>query len=98
MRGIPAGWLIALIVWLRAATDSGEVAIIVILTYFVALGEFTHIIAGAVEYLFLVFAGHASWFRFVLEFGLPVLLGNILGGVAIVAALNHAQVRAEAHT
>ena len=45
-----------MIVWLRAATDSGELAIIIILTYFVALGEFTHIVAGAVEYLFLVFA------------------------------------------
>ena len=32
MRGIPAGWLIAMIVWLRAATDSGELAIIIILT------------------------------------------------------------------
>jgi formate-nitrite transporter family protein len=95
VRGIPAGWLIAMIVWLRAATDSGELAIIIILTYFVALGEFTHIIAGSVEYLFLVFAGAADWFSFVRDYAAPVLLGNIVGGVTIVASLNHAQVRSE---
>lgn len=97
MRGIPAGWLIAMVVWLRAAIDSGDLAIIVILTYFVGLGEFTHIIAGAAEYLFLVFAGAADWFSFVRDYALPVLFGNVLGRVTIVAALNHAQVRAE-HT
>jgi len=92
IRGIPAGWLIALIVWLRAATDSGELAIIVLLTYTIAISGFTHIIAGSVDYLYLVMAGHANWFSFLGDYMLPVLLGNILGGVAIVAALNHAQV------
>lgn len=95
IRALPAGWLIALIVWLRAATDSGEVIIIVILTYVISLSEFTHIIAGAVDYLYLVMAGAANWFSFARDYMIPVLFGNILGGVAMVAALNHAQVAAE---
>jgi formate/nitrite transporter FocA (FNT family) len=95
VRAIPAGWLIAMVVWLRAATDTGEIAIIVILTYFISAGDFTHVVAGAVEYLYLMMAGRADWFSFVRDFTAPVLLGNILGGVTIVAALNHAQVISE---
>jgi formate/nitrite transporter FocA (FNT family) len=98
VRAIPAGWLIAMIVWLKAATDSGELLIIMILTYFVGVGDFTHIIAGSVEYLFLVFAGAADWFTFLRDYALPVLVGNIVGGTGIVAVLSHAQVRAETDT
>lgn len=92
IRAIPAGWLIALVVWLRAATDSGEIAIIAILTYLISLGAFTHVIAGSVEYLYLVVRGVADWAHFLPGYLIPVLAGNILGGVSIVAALNHAQV------
>lgn len=95
VRGIVAGWLIAMVVWLRAAVNSDGIAIIVILTYFIALGGFTHVVAGAVEYLYLVMAGQANWFTFVRDYAIPVLAGNVAGGVTIVAALNHAQVIVE---
>jgi formate/nitrite transporter FocA (FNT family) len=45
LRGIFAGWLIAMVVWLLAASDSASVAIIVILTYVVGLAGLTHVIA-----------------------------------------------------
>jgi len=92
LRGIPAGWLIAMIVWLRAASDSSDVAIVVILSYLVSLGGFTHIVAGSVEYAWLVVRGAANWADYAQNYMLPVLAGNILGGISIVAALNHAQV------
>jgi formate/nitrite transporter FocA (FNT family) len=92
IKGIFAGWLIALIVWLRAAVDSGEVAIIVLLTYTVALGGFTHVIVGSIESLCLVFDGSKPWSEYAVGYFLPSLIGNILGGVSLVAALNHAQV------
>lgn len=95
LRGIIAGWLIAMVVWLRAASESGGLTIIVILTYFVALGGFTHIVAGSVESAYRVMAGEANWWDLCRSYGLPVLAGNILGGVTIVAALNHAQVITE---
>jgi formate-nitrite transporter family protein len=95
VRGIPGGWLIALVVWLRAATDSGEIAIITVLTYALAIGGFTHIIAGSIEYLYLVFVGGADWFSFWRDYVFPVLIGNMLGGVLIVATLHHKQVSAE---
>ncbi len=92
LRGIFAGWLIALVVWMNAATDSGRIAIIVILTYIVGIAGLTHIVAGSVEVLFLVMTGAKSWFSYLGGYMIPALLGNILGGVALVSALNHAQV------
>ena len=92
LRGIVAGWLIALMVWILAAIDEGRVAIIVILTYVVGLSHLTHIIAGAVEVLFLPMVGAARWGQVTLGYMLPTLIGNIIGGTALTAALNHAQV------
>jgi formate/nitrite transporter FocA (FNT family) len=92
LRGVFAGWLIALLVWMRAALDTGHIPLIVLMTYMVALGNFTHIIAGSVEVLFLVMTGALPWTGWLLHYMLPVLLGNTLGGVALVAGVNHAQV------
>src|SRR5581483_3095854 len=92
LRGIFAGWLIAMVVWMLAAVDSGRVAIIFILTYVVGLGDFTHIIAGAVEVLFLPMAGAASWLAVAWGYLFPTLLGNIIGGTALTAAINPAEV------
>ena len=64
-------------------------------TYIVGLGAFAHIIAGSVEVLYLVSAGALSWQSYLGEFFAPTLLGNIIGGVSLVAALNYAQVAAE---
>ena len=65
LRGIFAGWLIAMVVWMLAATDSGRIAIIVILTYIVGLAGLTHIVAGSVEVLYLVMIGAKSWWSAV---------------------------------
>jgi len=92
LRGIFAGWLIAMVVWMLAAVDSGRIAIISILTYVVGLGDFTHIIAGAVEVLFLPMTGVTSWMTVAWGYLLPTLIGNIIGGTALTAAINHAQV------
>jgi formate/nitrite transporter FocA (FNT family) len=92
LRGIFAGWLIALVVWMLAAVDSGRTAIIIILTYIVGLAHLTHIIAGAVEVLFLSMAGATSWIHVAWGYLLPTLIGNIIGGSSLTAALNHAQV------
>lgn len=92
LRGIFAGWLIAMVVWMLAATDSDRVAVIVILTYVVGLAELTHIIAGSVEVLFLVMVGSRTWLSIAWGYLLPTLIGNIIGGVSLTAAVNHAQV------
>lgn len=91
-RAVFAGWLIALMVWLLPAAESAKVSIIVIITYLIGLGSFNHVIAGSTKVLFLVVTGSETWGHFLLAFLIPSLLGNITGGVSLVAFLGHAQV------
>ena len=63
---------------------------ILLLTYIVGVGQFSHIIAGSAESAFAVITGHGSVADYFLRFLLPTLIGNTLGGVALVALLNHA--------
>ena len=92
LRGIFAGWLIALVVWLLPSAENGRIPVIIILTYLVGLAGLSHVIAGSVEVLYLVTTGGASWNDYLLQFLLPTLVGNTLGGVTLVAALNYGQV------
>ena len=94
LRGVFAGWLIALMVWLLPFAEEGRIWVIIFLTYVVGVGHFSHVIAGSVEVFTLAAAGKVSWAAALGGFTLPALLGNILGGVPLVAALNHAQVTA----
>ena len=94
-KGIVAGWLIATMVWLVPAAEQAKIAVIVITTYLIALGGFTHIIVGSVETFYLVFAGGLSFGGFVLHFALPTLAGNVVGGSCIFALISHAQVRSD---
>ncbi|MGA6993818.1 MAG: formate/nitrite transporter family protein [Candidatus Deferrimicrobiaceae bacterium] len=94
IRAIFAGWLIALMVWLLPAAETARVSVIIIITYMVAIGNFTHIIAGSVEAIYTVVTGSGSWGRYLAGYMVPALLGNVVGGVSLVAALNHAQVTA----
>lgn len=94
-KGIVAGWLIATMVWLVPAAEHAKIAVIVITTYLIALGGFTHIIVGSVETFYLVFAGGLSFGDFVLHFALPTLAGNVVGGSCIFALISHAQVRSD---
>jgi formate-nitrite transporter family protein len=92
VRGIFAGWLIALTVWLLPAADSSRVSIIIILTYLIGIGGFNHVIAGSTKMFYLIVTGGATWIEYVAHFLIPTLLGNIIGGVSLVAFLGHAQV------
>jgi len=98
LRGVFAGWLIAMVVWMLAAVEEGRLWIIIILTYIVAVAGFTHVIAGSVEVLYLVVTGVKQWTWYAGVYMVPTLLGNIVGGVALVSALNHAQVVAGIRT
>ncbi len=92
-KGILAGWIIAMMVWMMAATERSRVAIILICTYVIAIGGFTHIVVGSAEAMYMVFAGESSFADAALRFALPTLAGNVVGGSLIFALLSHAQVR-----
>lgn len=95
IRGIFAGWLIALMMWLLPATKGSRPHIIAIMTYVIALCEFSHIVAGSVDAAFLVQLGKISLFDYLFAFFIPTLLGNVIGGTTLVAILNYGQVAAE---
>jgi len=92
IRGVFAGWLIAIMVWMLPAAQGAQVFVIILVTYVVGLGGLAHIIAGSAETAFVVFSGGATCGDSLGRFFVPTLLGNVVGGVTLVAALNHAQV------
>jgi formate-nitrite transporter family protein len=92
IRAIFAGWLIALMVWLLPGAESARVSIIIILTYLIGISGFNHIIAGSTTMFFLVVSKHISLGTYLAQFFLPTLVGNVIGGLSLVAALGHAQV------
>jgi formate-nitrite transporter family protein len=95
LRAIFAGWLIALMMWLLAGADA-RAFLVVLLTYVIGVGELSHIVAGSCEAFYSVFNHDLTVTRCLSEFLLPVGIGNMLGGVGLVALLAHAQVAADA--
>lgn len=91
LRGILAGWLIALMVWLLPFAEAARVWVIIIIAYVVALAELPHIIAGSVETLYLMLSGPLSFWNWLSLFFVPTLIGNVIGGVALVALGAHAE-------
>jgi formate/nitrite transporter FocA (FNT family) len=91
IRGILAGWLIALMVWLMPGAESARLWVIVLITYVVGIGEFSHVIAGSTEVLVLVASGEKTFVEYLTSYLVPTLLGNVIGGVSLVAAFAHGQ-------
>ena len=92
VRAIFAGWLLALMVWLLPGAESARVGIIIIITYLIGIGGFNHVVAGSTVMFFLVIGHTISWGTYLTQFFVPTLLGNVIGGLSLVTALNHAQV------
>ncbi|MDB4881199.1 MAG: hypothetical protein JWL60_2645 [Gemmatimonadetes bacterium] len=91
LRGVYAGWLIALMVWMLPAAGTAKPALIVVMTWLVGVAGFSHVVAGAAEAFHAAIGGEATWTKALAGFILPALLGNVAGGLTMVAALNHAQ-------
>ena len=92
LRGIFAGWLIALLTWLLPAVQTSRLSIIIIITYLVKLAGLAHIIAGSIAVFYLIVTEAITWGEYFGGFAIASLLGNIIGGVSFVAALNYGQV------
>lgn len=95
LRAISAGFLIAAMVWMLPSSEHAQFYVITLMTYLIGIGGFTHIVAGSMEAYLLVFAGDWAWWRMLLDFMLPVLIGNIVGGTALFAVISYAQVMKE---
>jgi formate/nitrite transporter FocA (FNT family) len=96
-RAIFAGWLIALLTWMLAATHAtgAQLALIWLCTAPIAALHFRHSIAGAVEAFYRVADGSAPLGEMIGAFVVPAVLGNTVGGVVLVALLSYAQVASD---
>jgi formate-nitrite transporter family protein len=92
IKGVFAGWLIAMLVWMLPFAESARFFLVIAMAWLIGIGSFSHVIAGAVEVLYLACSGAAPWGSAVAGYIVPALIGNVLGGVALVAVINHAQV------
>lgn len=95
VKGIGAGWIIAALVWILAATKGTDFLIITLLTYLIALFGFTHIVAGTAEVAYGVMTGIVTFDNALFQFFLPTLAGNVFGGTVLFSVLSYAQVREE---
>jgi|SRR4051794_6738100 formate/nitrite transporter FocA (FNT family) len=92
LRGVFAGWLMAMLVWVLPFAETARFFVIVGITWLIGVGGFAHVVAGAVDVLFLATTGVTPWQHAIGGFIIPALIGNTAGGVALVAVINHAQV------
>tara|TARA_R110002049_G_scaffold117332_2_gene270479 strand:- start:55581 stop:56426 length:846 start_codon:yes stop_codon:yes gene_type:complete len=92
-RAIPAGIIVALIVWMLPQADEAAFFLILVFTWLIAAGDFTHIVAGSVEMAVLILKGSLGAAQAIFGFFLPVLLGNIIGGTLIFTLVAWGQVR-----
>ena len=94
-RGVSSGFLIAAMVWMIPAAESAKFAVITMMTWLIAVGGFTHIVAGAMEANLLVLSGDWAWWQMLWQFFVPALIGNMIGGTALFALISYAQVMEE---
>ena len=97
LRGIPAGIIIAALVWVAPQTKNFRFITIVFFIYFIALGNFAHVVVGSCEMAFEVISGDADFFDYFMRFLIPTGIGNIIGGSAIFSLLIYNQVKEELH-
>lgn len=93
--GIPAGFFIAALVWILPSSEGFELLAIVVVTYLIAIGGFTHVIAGSTEAFLLVVEGEIGFLTAVGSLIVPTLIGNVLGGTGLFALLAYGQVMEE---
>ena len=95
LMGIPAGFMLAVLVWAIPNLDKQELLAIVLITGLMSLAGVAHSIVGSAEMWVVVLAGDRTLAQGLLGFLLPAAAGNLVGGAVLFAFLAHAQVSPE---
>lgn len=80
---------IASIAWILPSARGNAVWVIVLITYVISLGEFSHVVAGSGEAWLLMWTRQTSFAGALDGFILPSLAGNLVGGTGLFAVLAH---------
>ena len=88
-----AGLIVAGVVWVEyAARDTISRVLVVYLAFLtIPLGQLFHVVVSFTETMFLVCSGQVGLIAGMGGFVLPVLVGNTIGGVALVTVVNYFQ-------
>jgi len=88
-----AGLIVAGVVWVEyAARDTiSRLAVVYIAFLAIPLGGLYHSVVSFTEMVYLVLHGDLAFGVGLVEFVLPVLLGNTIGGVVLVTVVNYFQ-------
>lgn len=95
LHGVPAGFLVAAMVWMLPSAHTASFWVIILMTYLIAVGEFSHVVAGSAEAFVLWVNGNIGAKETFLDFMLPTFIGNVLGGTALFTLLAYGQVKEE---
>lgn len=95
LQGIPAGFLIAVMVWMIPSAEGAEFWVVIMITYMIALGDMAHVVAGSIEAFLLLLHGEIGLWRTLAGFMAPAFVGNVIGGTALFTLLAYGQVKEE---
>lgn len=93
VKGMAAGFMIAALVWMLPSAGPSRVGVIILITWLIAAAGFAHVVAGTAEIAALVIGGQAAFMDVFLEFWVPALIGNVIGGAGLFTLLAHGQVQ-----
>ncbi|MCY7329731.1 MAG: formate/nitrite transporter family protein [Saprospiraceae bacterium] len=96
ISSIMAGWLMGMLSWLLSSAQDtfSRVVMIFLVTFLISIAGLHHCIVGSIEVFMAFFAeaNQISWGQF-LKFQVLATLGNIIGGVFLVAVVKYAHSR-----
>ena len=96
ISGIMAGWLMGMLSWLLSSAQDtfSRVVMIFLVTFLISIAGLHHCIVGSIEVFMAFFAeaNRISWYEFLRFQGLATL-GNVIGGVCLVAVVKFAHSR-----
>lgn len=95
LHGVPAGFLVAAMVWMIPSAKGAEFWVITLMTYLIALGDLSHVVAGSTEAFLLLISGEIGVWKTVGGFLVPTFIGNVIGGTVLFALLAYGQIKEE---
>ena len=91
---IPAGFLVAVMVWMLPSAKGQELWVITMITFTIAILDTSHVIVGSTE-MFMLMLHEGGGLTYAMPHILIAGIGNIIGGSVLFAVLAYAQVSKE---
>lgn len=91
---IPAGFMVAVLVWMLPNSKGFEFITITMMTFVIALTDTSHVIVGSTELFMVLLDGQTDALSAMARLVLAAA-GNIVGGTVLFAGLAYAQVSEE---